>query len=116
MSKRQLIVYNTNNPAEHFTCISVEDSEGTAPFISRDEFAIIEATCLDGPYLCFFRDDPEKFYIMRHFHPSDENDPVACELWITMLHNDEMQQNITSEILRRICEAELKTTADKKRG
>jgi hypothetical protein len=102
MSKRRLIVYNANYPTKLFTCIRVDETDSSSPTLSQDQYAIIEEVCEGGPYFAFFRDVPDMFYMLRHsYDPDDAEKPVWYELRIANIRNDERQQSITSELLRK---------------
>lgn len=118
MSKRQLIVYNSNKPKELFTCIRVDETGSVLPKISSAEYAIIEATCQNGPYLAFFRDSPDAFYTFSLCNEAYTQKLEEKDCWfnlnLTCLAYDPKQQEIVSSLLRKLCEIELGAQAAKK--
>lgn len=115
--KRQLIVYNSNNPKELFTCLQLKKDDLGIYVVTGDHYSIIEATCEGGPYLSFFRDTPEIFYTF--FKAANPLDAIGDDAWYnlhqTCLRYDEKQRDIVSTILRKICEMELRAQAEEKK-
>jgi hypothetical protein len=110
-NRKQLVVYNANKPTELFTVLFC-NMRKSAECVTVKQYETIQRECDGGPYLCFFRDEPDAFYtFLKMVHPLDclgENPSYG--LLLTKIRYDEKQQEIVACLLRKICELELTKT------